>query len=481
MTLWRANSLTTKAMLLLAAGAVASFHLAYAGPKWCWLILVFMGCLLPLARADSGRKAFYFGLVVGLLIYAPQLLFFWKLFQFGAIALWCVLAFWLALFVVLARGCLLRFGGLGFALAIPFLWTGLEYFRSELYYLKFTWLNIGYAFSFSHDLPVLAEFGVYGIGFCAVAVVINLYLKPTKMRGLGYWAFKFSALLAVLVIALLINLFYPAPATGAKKLRVAGVQMEFPNPAEVVLTLDQVTQKFPQADLLVLSEFTFDGPIPDLVKKWCRAHRKYLIAGGKDPAPGNQFYNTAYVVDTNGTVVFQQVKSVPVQFMKDGLPAKEQKLWDSPWGKIGLGLCYDASYRRVTDELIRQGAQALIFPTMDTEEWGEHEHKLHSRIAPMRAAEFGVPIVRICSSGISQLIAYGGTVVASAPYPGQRWMVSAELTLPAKGHLPLDRLLAPICVLVTALLFIMTAIGGFKPGKPVNSGSPRLNVPLRRM
>ncbi len=28
---------------------------------------------------------------------------------------------------------------------IPIIWTGLEYFRSELYYLKFSWLNIGYA------------------------------------------------------------------------------------------------------------------------------------------------------------------------------------------------------------------------------------------------------------------------------------------------------------------------------------------------
>ena len=33
------------------------------------------------------------------------------------------------------------------ALLIPMLWTGLEYFRSGLYYLRFSWFNAGYAFS----------------------------------------------------------------------------------------------------------------------------------------------------------------------------------------------------------------------------------------------------------------------------------------------------------------------------------------------
>ena len=79
------------------------------------------------------------------------------------------------------------------------------------------------------------------------------------------------------------------------------------------------------------------------------------------------FYDTAFVVGTNGEVVFKQVKSVPIQFFKDGLPAKEQTVWNSPWGKIGFCVCYDLSYTRVTDELVRQGAQLLIVPTMDVE------------------------------------------------------------------------------------------------------------------
>ena len=93
---------------------------------------------------------------------------------------------------------------------------------------------------------------------------------------------------------------------------------------------------------------------------------------------------------------------MPIQFFKDGLPAREQRLWDSPWGKIGLCICYDLSYARVTDRLVRLGAQAMIVPTMDVVDWGQREHELHARVAPIRSAEYGIPIFRVASSGISQ-------------------------------------------------------------------------------
>jgi apolipoprotein N-acyltransferase len=159
-------------------------------------------------------------------------------------------------------------------------------------------------------------------------------------------------------------------------------------------------------------------------------------------------------------IVFRQAKSVPIQFFRDGLPAPEQKVWDSPWGKIGICVCYDLSYTRVTDELVRQGAQLLIVPTMDVEYWGRHQHELHARVAPVRAAEYGLPIFRVCSSGISQAVSGSGNVIAQAPMPGNGQFLSAELRLPARGSLPLDRILAPVCVgltaIVTALLLFLT-------------------------
>lgn len=233
---------------------------------------------------------------------------------------------------------------------------------------------------------------------------------------------------------------------------IVGVQLEFPPQNLLPRMLDQALAKNTNAQIFVLSEYTLDGGVPDALKDWCRTNSRYLVIGGKDIVTNHIYYNTAFVVSTNGDIVFQQAKSVPIQFFDDGLPAPQQKVWDSPWGKIGICICYDLSYTRVTDELIRQGAQLLIVPTMDVSDWGKHQHELHSRVAPVRAAEYGIPIFRLASSGISQAINSGGAVVARTPFDKQGEVLFARLPLPSRGALPLDRFLAPACTAIAAVL-----------------------------
>jgi len=244
------------------------------------------------------------------------------------------------------------------------------------------------------------------------------------------------------------------------------VQLEFPIEAEVIAALDDIIKADPQAELLLLSEYTFDGPIPEKVSAWCRAHQRYLVAGGKAPAGNSNFFDTAFVVGPGGDIVFQQVKSVPVQFLKDGLPAVEQRLWDSPWGRIGICICYDLSYTRVTDRLIRLGAQAILVPTMDVVDWGRHEHELHARVARVRAAEYAVPIFRVASSGLSQLIEGSGCERASLDFPGQHQIISGTMVPSNAASLPLDRWLAPIATGMTGLMLGWFLITSRKRGIP---------------
>lgn len=439
---------------LLVLGAAACFHAAYTpahpGPL-ALLIVGYVVCLVQLTRLRTMRLAFYTGLLAGLACFGPQLVFFWGIFGPAAIALWTILAFWIALFVALSHVALVRFGAKRAVWLVPFLWTGLEYFRSELYHLKFAWLNVGYAFSDFMIMPC-GLLGGYAVGFC-VATYAGLFL-------IG----KMKRLIVIGLVGIIVGAFLFMPSLGPKQrlnLRLAGVQLEFPNDTQVRQALNRVITARTNLDLIVLSEYTLDGPPSEQLKNWCREHRKFLIVGGKDPAPGNSFYNTAFVISTNGEVVFKQAKSVPIQFFKDGLRATEQKLWASPWGKIGICICYDLSYARVTDELVRQGAQMLIVPTMDVADWGRHQHELHARITPVRAAEYGVPIFRVASSGISQGVNGLGYVRASAPFPGEGEMIFFGVNLRPERHgsLPLDRWLAPFCVSVTGLFGLWLAVG----------------------
>jgi apolipoprotein N-acyltransferase len=430
---------------LLALLAVASFHIAYASPYSSLAIVAFLFALFKLAFVKTSRQAFYLTLAVGLAIYAPRLYFFWTLFQIGAVPLWIILSCWLACFVVIGRAILVRHGPIAWACAAPFVWTGLEYFRSELYYLRFSWLNVGYAFSQTPALPYFSAFGVYGIGFVLMAVVAFFAVVPqlTVRWRIGVFATLLAAFLAPLVLS--------KETAAQKTVRVAGIQFEFADVTTVRSALDGAIKNFPNADIFVLSEYSFMGPVPETVKKWCANHHKYLVAGGEDQLASGNYYNVAFVIGPDGSIVFQQAKCVPVQLMKDGLAAKDQQVWNSPWGKIGLCICYDASYTRVTDELVRQGAQALIIPTMDVIEWGRRQHELHGRVGPMRAAEYGIPIFRLCSSGISQVINAKGQVVASAPYPAPGALISGELNLSERGsRMPPDRWLALACSFITA-------------------------------
>jgi apolipoprotein N-acyltransferase len=437
-----------KKSCLWLAVAVACFHAAYTSiqfPAAGLLIFGYAYGLVKLTDQPTVRRAFYFGLATGFLCYAPQLFFFWRIFSAAAIVLWLVLAFWVGLFTAIICGSIRRWGKVKAAWLIPFVWTGIEYFRSELYYLKFSWLNIGYAMS---HFPVLSFsfWGMYGIGFFVFAIAAMVCSLRSRI-----------AVPIILCIAGL--LLFVSAITWAERLRpkisLVGVQMEFPPEAIIPKILDQALAKNTNAPIFVLSEYTLDGPVPDSLKNWCREHSRFLVVGGKDPAGTNNYYDTAFVVGTNGDIVFKQVKSVPIQFFHDGLPAPEQKLWNSPWGKIGLCVCYDLSYTRVTDELVRQGAQLIIVPTMDVMEWGRHQHELHSRVAPVRAAEYGIPIFRVDSSGISQAVTGGGNVVAQTKIPGNGEIFSAQLRLPMRGSLPFDRYLAPVCVVITG---IVTAI-----------------------
>ena len=450
------RSLTGKQSLCWLLLAVACFQAAYTSlrfPATGLFILGYAFALVRLTQQPTPRRAFYFGLAAGFFSYAPQFFFFWNIFKSAAIVLWLVLAFWVALFALLANRCTHRWGPDKAAWLIPVLWTGLEYFRSELYYLKFSWGNLGYA------LPPAANLlGIYGTGF-----VVLLAAATWSFRSVGKMKWLECFLLVPLLL-ILCAVFFPADRGSRSEnlVTLTGVQMEFPSAGVVPKALDHALAKNPDSQIFVLSEYTCDSPVPDPLKNWCRQNRRFLVVGAKDIVTNDVYYNTAFVIGTNGDIVFKQAKSVPIQFFHDGLPAPKQELWNSPWGKIGICICYDLSFTRVTDRLVGQGAQLLIVPTMDVMEWGIHQHELHSRVAPVRAVEYGLPIFRLASSGLSQAVTSQGKVIAQTHIGGQDETLTARLRLPSHGPLPVDRYLAPGCTIATAGIVIWLIVLAWK-------------------
>ena len=476
------RSLTLKETAIGIATAAGIFRQAAGGFGFLMLPLVSIYCvaLLVLCWQPTARRAFYTGIIAGLCVFLQDTAFFWKIFPGTAAVLWLLLALWHGLFLVLVRKLIIRFGIAWALLASPFVWTGLEYCRCELWPLRFTWLALG---ALPGGTPGINRYwtGVYGSGFVSMAIAAGSLALTVLTNNRWLKVLAWSPLLLALVPLIQSN-HPPSELAPTRSVKIVGLQMEFPAQPAVLEELNKTLKEHPDTQLFILSEYTFTGDIPESVRNWCKQHGRWLLAGSRDwqdssghLATGERqstpslawrgtfntkqdFRNTAYVVDTNGAVVFTQSKAQPIQFMLDGLPAANQQLWDSPWGKIGIAICYDASYRGVVDRLVEQGAEALIFPAMDVLEWGETEHRWNAFQANLRSSEYHLPVVRVASSGISQYLPVNGQAAVTTAI-GEGHHLYCDLRIPpaASGHIPWDRYAAPWCSLLAGVVLFLPA------------------------
>jgi apolipoprotein N-acyltransferase len=444
------RDLPLKTAIILSVTVAAGYWIAFATQFGAAAILIALPCLCALARLPSDRKAFYGGIAIGMLAYGPLLLFFWSVFGPVAPVLWMIAGLPIGVFLLLSRLAHRRFGPNWAIWLTPVLWTGVEFFFREIWPLKFAWLVPGQVVAFLPGVR-LAAIGVYGLGMIMVLAAAMIVGKSAMVRTAGIFM---SILLAVLMY---LPPLPPTPADGP--LHVAGVQMEEPSVQQTIDALNQLAAAHPEAQILVLSEYTYPDEVPQAVRDVVRHYHRYLVAGGVRWTTGGKFYDAAFVIGPDGKDVFEQYKSVPVQFMADGLPATARRVWNSPWGKIGIGLCYDISYARVMDDFVRQGAQGLIVPTNDPVHWGGFERRmLHGRLTPIRAAEYGIPVFGVWSSGVSQLTDQYGRVIARAGYPGQGAMIAGPFDLHGPGRIPPDRLLAVTTMIGTGIFVLYPVV-----------------------
>ncbi len=466
----------------------AAYHWTALAPV-AWLM--FMGFIFHLRNCSTPRVAFYSGACAAYVVYAPPLMFFHSVFDVGwgripfsplALILWGILAAWVGIAAAILCWVQARQGARTTAFLAPWIWMGIEFIRCEFNPLKFTWLTPGSVLIETSSLPWfmgLSAWGVYGLGAiwmgCAVLIERGIRRQFNDVAwialGLGI-AVGFASWRTYIAPSVAVT---SEEATGTKvpaelPLKWVGIQLETPALADVFKALDTARQLYPDATLFALGEYTLDEEPPQILKNWCRRHAVYLILGGRVPVRDDvasspkqsvgqrlfrssdsgataaiKFRNTAFVLSPEGEIVFTQAKSVPIQFFDDGLPALSQELWHSPWGPVGLAICYDASYRRVMDRYVELGANALIILAMDAESWGLTGHQLNARMTRVRAAEYGLPVFRVATSGISQWVDPTGKELATAGFPGQGERIVASPQFRANGgHRPIDAWLAPL-------------------------------------
>jgi len=103
-----------------------------------------------------------------------------------------------------------------------------------------------------------------------------------------------------------------------------------------------------------------------------RAHGLFLIGGSIPELDGHLLYNTSIVFNPKGEIIakHRKVHLFDVS-VKDGIkftesevlsPGNTATLFETPWGKFGLEICYDIRFPELTQKMAKDGARLVIVP-----------------------------------------------------------------------------------------------------------------------
>lgn len=97
------------------------------------------------------------------------------------------------------------------------------------------------------------------------------------------------------------------------------------------------------------------------------------------------------------------------------LPGEGTVLFDGPAGKFSCLVCFESIFPDLARADVRAGSRLLVNITND--EWFGNSAALyqHAAMAPFRAVENGVPLLRCANTGLTELIGPDGRVLAKAP------------------------------------------------------------------
>ncbi len=172
------------------------------------------------------------------------------------------------------------------------------------------------------------------------------------------------------------------------------------------------------------------GPLSNTLCKAALDHKIVLVVSLFEKE-GKNFYNTALVINPDGTIAGKYRKI----HIPDDLPNHYSELYyfkpgdlgikpfETPFGKIGVLVCWDQWYPEAARSLALQGAQIIFYPTaigwqvsQKQDEIGKKEFEAWTTIQRSHAIANGVFIASVNRIGTEQNIDFWGGSFVADPY-----------------------------------------------------------------
>lgn len=139
-----------------------------------------------------------------------------------------------------------------------------------------------------------------------------------------------------------------------------------------------------EADKVKVAETFGEGPIQTFLSQQARKYGVWIVAGtipirSDDPA---RSYAASLMYDAKGNVVarYDKIHLFDVMLSENQevytesdttVPGKTPVVVDTPFGKVGMSVCYDLRFPELYRHLSEQGAQILVVPAAFTELTGK--------------------------------------------------------------------------------------------------------------
>ena len=397
------------AQIALAILSAALVPLCFPPFGWWPLVLLVFPLLLLAITNTTPRRAFYLGLLQGTVGFGGALCWLFHLFAQGAVPLFAIIALFTALFCLLfnvlekrSKAPVLK------VLLAATLWTAIEFYRSELFFLRFPWITPGSAMGPTFLSPIL---GVYGASFLVVAASAAFLHRRTV---------PLACVLSLCVICF--GMFRPGRVEpdAKRSLVVTVLQDEDCILPSYVLLTRTVHKQAP--DLIIWPECSLaydvrkDARDFAVLTNLCAEMNAVLVLGTRTViGPGaRDWRNTALTLDRHG-VLGEYYKARPVHFFNDGIAGHNFAPINTRLGAMATPICFDCDYSDVARKMVNLGAEFFAVPSFDAESWSARQHLQHALLFRLRAAENARWFACAASSGVSQFIDPHGNVHASLP------------------------------------------------------------------
>jgi len=444
------------------------------------------------AKAPSGWAAARIAAVFSLVWCGVSFSFLWRLVAPGMIAL----TIYSALFYIAALLCIRRvavWGPVSGVVATAAIWTLTEILRSVVPVFGFPWLLLGHTLLYHDTLRQGADvFGVYGLSAliaCAnatLAFAVTTWLPERHRISLQFAsknAWKAVCLSGMLVFGTqmygltMVTRIAPRLVSGPPIGVVQGnvfqkmgrSNAEFTQILEdhIKLHEDLLAKAKERPVLVCWAETMVPGSI-NTDEEWAVRFKAY-VKTTKLPAltganysldnpknPGDAFsYNSAYILDGDGAVVFKYFKRRLVAFgeyvpFTETLPfmkwlrsvTRDQYLrgetaspvYEIPPYRIATNICVEDIHPDLAAEAANAGANLIINVTNDGWFYKNFGPRAHLQAAAMRSIEVRRPMLRVTNTGYTVLIDPLGRMETLVPLESVGSALAYPLLLPAKGE-----------------------------------------------